>query len=53
MTTSNGSLIVGVGNDWDNAIARTLGANQTLVHQYLVLRSSNALTYQAASGLPV
>jgi len=24
-----------VGSDYDNATARTLGANQTLVHQYL------------------
>jgi hypothetical protein len=35
VTTRNNSWVVGVGNDWDNAIARTLGANQTMVHQYL------------------
>lgn len=29
------SLVFGVGNDWDNAIARTLGTNQRLVHQDL------------------
>lgn len=34
-TIRNGSLVLGVGNDWDNAITRTLGAGQTLVHQYL------------------
>jgi hypothetical protein len=34
-TTANGSLVVGVGDDWDHAIARTLGSGQTLVHQYL------------------
>jgi hypothetical protein len=34
-TTANGSLVIGVGNDWDHATARTLGPNQTLVHQYL------------------
>ena len=34
-TTQNGSWVFGVGNDWDNAISRTVGANQTLVHQYL------------------
>ena len=34
-TTQNGSLVIGVGNDWDNAIARTVGAGQTIVHQYL------------------
>jgi hypothetical protein len=34
-TTRNNSLVVGVGNDYDNPIARTLGANQTLIHQFL------------------
>src|SRR5579863_804470 len=35
VTTQNGSWVFGVGNDYDNAIARTPGTNQTLVHQYL------------------
>jgi hypothetical protein len=35
VTTKNNSLVVGVGNDYDNAIARTLGPGQTLVHQSL------------------
>jgi Domain of unknown function (DUF1929)/Bacterial Ig-like domain/Glyoxal oxidase N-terminus len=34
-TTRAGSWVFGVGNDWDHATARTLGSNQTLVHQYL------------------
>ena len=34
-TTRNGSWVFGVGNDWDKATARTPGANQSLVHQYL------------------
>ena len=34
-TTQAGSLVYGVGNDWDRAVARTLGASQVLVHQYL------------------
>src|SRR5262249_29852173 len=34
-TTRGGSLVYGVGNDWDKAIARTLPANQGLVHQSL------------------
>jgi hypothetical protein len=34
VTTRNGSLILGVGTDYDNATARTVGAGQTLVHQY-------------------
>ena len=35
VTTVNGSLVLGVGNDSDNAIARTLGPNQAMVHQFL------------------
>ena len=34
-TTRNNSWVFGVGNDWDTATARTIGANQTLVHQFL------------------
>jgi hypothetical protein len=35
VTTKSNSLVVGVGNDFDNAISRTPGANQIVVHQYL------------------
>ena len=35
VTTRNGSWVLGVGNDWDNAISRTPGAGQVLVHQYV------------------
>ncbi|HEY7302930.1 MAG TPA: galactose oxidase-like domain-containing protein [Bryobacteraceae bacterium] len=34
-TTRNGSWIFGVGNDYDNAIPRSPGPAQTVVHQYL------------------
>jgi hypothetical protein len=34
-TTRNNSWVLGVGNDYDKAVARTVGANQVLVHQYL------------------
>jgi hypothetical protein len=34
-TTRNGSWVMGVGNDFDNAVSRTPGPNQTLVHQDL------------------
>jgi hypothetical protein len=37
VATKNNSLVIGVGNDWDNGIARTAGAYQTIVHQYLSL----------------
>lgn len=35
VTTRNYSWVFGAGNDFDNAIARTAGANQALVHQVL------------------
>jgi hypothetical protein len=35
ITTRNRSWVFGVGNDFDNPAARTLGSGQTLVHQYL------------------
>jgi hypothetical protein len=35
ITTRNNSLVLGVGNDYDNAINRTPGAGQTVVHQDL------------------
>ena len=34
-TTRNNSWVFGVGDDFDNGIARTTSAGQTLVHQYL------------------
>ena len=33
-TTTNNSWVIGAGNDWDNSITHTAGANQTIVHQY-------------------
>jgi hypothetical protein len=35
VTTQPQSLVFGVGNDWDNATARTPGANQLLLNQWL------------------
>src|SRR5262249_5915930 len=34
-TTKAGSLIYGVGNDWDNALPRTVGTNQIIDDQWL------------------
>jgi hypothetical protein len=34
-TTKASSLVYGVGNDYDNAIARTVGTGQAIVHQWL------------------
>jgi hypothetical protein len=35
VTTVANSVVIGVGDDWDNAISRTAGPNQTIVNQYL------------------
>jgi hypothetical protein len=35
VTTSPGSLVFGVGNDWDNDVARTVPPGQALTHQHL------------------
>ncbi len=34
-TTGANSWVIGVGNDFDNALARSVGSGQTLVHQDL------------------
>ena len=34
-TTRANSWVFGVGDDWDHAIARTVGSGQTMMHQYL------------------
>jgi hypothetical protein len=38
VTASNGSLMLGLGNDSDDAITRTPGTRQIVVHQYLTWR---------------
>ena len=38
--TRSGSVVVGVGNDPDNAVGRIPGANQVLLHQHLTLTGS-------------
>jgi Carboxypeptidase regulatory-like domain len=35
VTTRNNSWVLGVGNDYDNAINRTPGTGQTILHQFL------------------
>jgi len=51
-TTRNGSWVFGVGNDWDNAIARTVPANQIMVHQYLATIGDTYWVQRQASPTP-
>jgi fibronectin type 3 domain-containing protein len=41
-----GSLVWGVGNDWDKATARTVGANQTSVDQFLATNGGDTYWVQ-------
>ena len=56
-TTRANSWVVGVGNDWDAATARTLGPNQTMVHEYMAAAHSfwvqRMTTATTASGANV
>jgi hypothetical protein len=45
-TTAAGSLVYGVGNDWDTAVARTLGANQVLLRQFLDTKTGDTFWSQ-------
>jgi hypothetical protein len=53
VTTRNGSMVVGVGNDWDNAIARTPGVGQTLVHQDLAPVGDAYWVQMQTSAIPL
>lgn len=50
-TTKSGSLVYGVGNDWDRAIARTVGANQQIVHQWADRSTGDTYWVQAAASV--
>ena len=50
-TKQEGSLVYAVGSDWDNAIARTLGPNQTLMRQDLDTTQGNTFWSQFTSAV--
>jgi hypothetical protein len=58
-TTGANSLVYGVGNDWDRAIARTFGSGQSLVRQWVDAAVGDTFWSQrftdpiAAAGTPV
>jgi hypothetical protein len=60
-STQSGSWVWGVGNDWDGKAARTVGANQTKVDEYLastsdtywVQRQTNPSTGSIGSALTI
>jgi Domain of unknown function (DUF1929)/Bacterial Ig domain/Kelch motif len=50
-TTKAQSMILGVGNDYDRAVARTLGTGQMLVHQWVDTGSGDTYWAQRISAL--
>ena len=59
LSSAVGSWVFAVGNDWDRAIARTLGASQTMVHEWTDTGAGDDFWVQrlttptAAAGTPV
>jgi hypothetical protein len=52
ITTGSNSLVVGVGNDYDNAIARTVGTGQTLIHQDLTSAGDTYWVQMQSAAIP-
>ena len=50
ITTATGAVVYGIGNDWDRAIARTPGVNQTMVHQWVDTATGDTYWVQAWMG---
>ena len=52
-STGEASLVYADGNDWDRAAARTLGPNQTMLHQYLDTETGDTFWSQYTSAATV
>ena len=52
-TTRAGSAVWGVGNDWDRATARTVGANQTKVDEFLATFGDTLWVQRQTSPVPL
>ncbi|WP_350339209.1 Ig domain-containing protein [Geomonas sp. Red32] len=50
VTTRANSWVFGTGNDWSAAIGRTVGANQTMVHQFLSNGTGDTYWVQSQSA---
>src|SRR5450631_2379676 len=53
VTTASNSWVLGVGNDYDNGIARTLGSGQTLVHQNLTSAGDTYWVQMLTNAVPL
>ena len=52
-TTRAGSWVWGVGNDWDKATARTVGAGQTKVDEFLASVGDTMWVQRQSSATPL
>jgi hypothetical protein len=52
-TTRSGSLVWGVGNDWDRAVARTVGAGQTKVDEFLASVGDTMWVQRQTAAIPL
>jgi hypothetical protein len=52
-TTRNNSWVFALGNDWDSAVSRTLGPNQTLVHELLSTVGDTFWVQRQTSATPL
>src|SRR5262249_46839622 len=52
ITTGSNSWILGVGNDYTNATARTVGTGQTLIHQDLTSTGDTYWVQRLSSPVP-
>jgi len=52
-TTRNKSMVLGVGNDWDNAIARVVGPNQTILHQDILTPGNTFWMQMQSAPIPL
>jgi hypothetical protein len=50
-TTKVGSLVYGVGNDWDRAVARVPVAGQVLIHQWIDTSVGDTFWVQSPSAV--
>jgi beta-lactam-binding protein with PASTA domain len=50
VTTAAGSVVYGVGNDWDRAVARTIPSGQTKVHEFVDSAVGDTFWVQSANG---
>ncbi|HXI30968.1 MAG TPA: hypothetical protein VNG89_21175, partial [Vicinamibacterales bacterium] len=49
-TTRAGSLVYGVGNDWNGAVPRTIGDSQTKVHEFVNDATGDTIWVQALTN---